>query len=111
MRILALEHDLLPTTRPDLHDILRAEAAAVWDLQKRGIIREIWFTVPPGRHAIVMLECSGAMEAKSYLDNLPLVRQGLCDFEVLELCPYDGLERLFGAGLVPSAKPQEPPEY
>ncbi|HEY8995136.1 MAG TPA: hypothetical protein VIM71_10775, partial [Lacunisphaera sp.] len=63
MHILALEHDLTPATESDLHDILRAEAAAVWDLQKRGVIREIWFTNSPARRAIVMLECSGVMEA------------------------------------------------
>lgn len=110
MRILALERDLPAPTRPDLHDILRAEAAGVWDLHRRGIIRDIWFTVP-GRRAILMLECTGALEAKTHLDALPLVRQNLCDFQVLELTAYDGFERLFGAGLAAVSKPEEPPEY
>ena len=110
MRILALERDLNGPVRPDLHDILRAEAASVWDLQKRGILRNIWFTVP-GRRAILMLECSGVTEAKGHLDKLPLVSHGLCTFEVLELSSYDGFERLFGAGLTPAHKSEEPPEY
>lgn len=110
MRILAIERDLNGPVRPDLHDILRAEAAGVWDLQKHGIIRDIWFTTP-GRRAVLMLECAGPPEARGHLDKLPLVRQGLCEFEVVELSSYDGFERLFGAGLMPATKPEEPPEY
>jgi muconolactone delta-isomerase len=110
MRILALEHDLVHTTRPDLHDILRAEAAAVWDLQKRGVIRDIWFTASR-RRAIILLECTGALEARNHLAELPLVRQGLSEFELLELTAYDGFERLFGAGLAPATKHEEPAEY
>ncbi|MFZ5494067.1 MAG: muconolactone Delta-isomerase family protein [Verrucomicrobiota bacterium] len=110
MRVLALEHDLSLTIRPDLSDIQRAEAAAVWDLQKRGIIREIWFTA--GRHrAIIMLECASTCEARNHLATLPLVHQGLSEFDLLELTAYDGYERLFGAGLVPAARHEEPPEY
>jgi muconolactone delta-isomerase len=110
MRILAIEHDLEFTIRPDLSDIQRAEAAAVWDLQKHGIIREIWFTAGR-RRAVITLECASLLEARNHLATLPLVRHGLCEFELLELTAYDGYERLFGAGLVPAAKHEEPPEY
>ncbi len=110
MRILAIERELNGPVRPDLHDILRSEAAGVWDLQKHGIIRDIWFTVP-GRRAIIMLECASPAEAHDHLARLPLVRHGLCDFDVLELSSYDGFERLFGAGLMPAHIEEEPPEY
>lgn len=108
MRILALEHDLPGAPRPDLRDILRAEAAAVWDLQKHGFLREIWFTAGR-RRAVIILECTGAPEARSFLATLPLVREGLSEFEVLELSAYDGYERLFGAGLAPAASPGQAP--
>jgi hypothetical protein len=110
MRILAIERELNSPVRPDLHDILRAEAAGVWDLQKHGIIRDIWFTVP-GHRAILMLEGASMGEARGHLDRLPLVRHGLCDFEVLELSAYDGFERLFSAGLTPAQTTEQPPEY
>lgn len=110
MRILAIEKELNGPVRPDLHDILRAEAAGVWDLQKHGIIRDIWFTVP-GRRAILMLECASPAAAREQLARLPLVSHGLCDFEVLELSSYDGYERLFGAALAPAHVVEEPPEY
>ena len=93
-----------------MHDILRAEAASVWYLKKHGIIRDIWFTVP-GRRAILMLECASPGAARDHLAKLPLVRHGLCDFEIVELASYDGLERLFGPGLTPAHMADEPPEY
>jgi len=111
MRILALEHDLSAAPRPDLDEILRAEAAAVWALQKRGVIRDIWFTVPR-RRAVLLLECASVLDARNHLAGLPVVRRGLSDFDLLELTAYDGHERLFDTGApAPTAKPEEPPEY
>lgn len=109
MRILALEHDSTTTTRPDLNDILRTEAAAVWDLQQRGIIREIWLN--SRRHAVLLLECASLLEARNHLANLPLVRAGLSDFDLQELSFYDGYQRLFGSGVPAPHKHEEPPEY
>ena len=109
MRILAIERELMTIYRPDLHDILRVEAAAVWDLQRHDIIRDIWFT--PTRRAIILMECTGAVEARTHLATLPLVHQGMSEFEVMELSAYDGYERLFAAGLARPLAPAEPPEY
>ena len=113
MRILAIEREIPLPARPDLREILREEAAGVWDLQKRGFIRDIWFTAPD-RHAIVMLECADIDEARQLLATLPLVRSGLIEFILYELHSYDGFERLFATGTdvaPPSLKPKEPPEY
>ena len=111
MRILAIERELPLPIHRNLHDQLRDEAAAVWDLQKRGIIRDIWFT-KTDRRAVVMLECAGAAEARAHLTTLPLVRAELIDFMFLELTAYDGLERLFANKLAPAdLPPEQPPEY
>lgn len=111
MRILAIEREL-PTPAPaNLRDLYREEAASVWALQKRGIVRDIWFTAP-GRHAVVMLECAGAAEARQHLATLPLVRYGQIDFTLHELRSYDGYERLFATGVEPPVHVhEEPPEY
>ena len=108
MRILALERELAPSAAPA--ELLRREALEVWALQKQGVIRDIWFT-SPGRNAVVMLECLNALEARRHLASLPLVRSGLIDFTLLELCPYDGFERLTVSSPVDPAKPVDPPEY
>jgi muconolactone delta-isomerase len=113
MRILAIEREIPLPVRPDFREILREEAAGVWELQKRGFIRDIWFTGTE-RHAVVMLECADIAEARQLLATLPLVRSGLIEFTLHELRSYDGFERLFasGTGAPPEApKPEEPPEY
>jgi muconolactone delta-isomerase len=111
MRILAIERELSTPPYQNLHDLLREEAMAVWALQKRDVIREIWFT-KSDRRAIVLLECKEAAEARTHLASLPLVRADLIDFTLLELCNYDGLERLFATGAATApVKPEEPPEY
>lgn len=111
MRILAIERELPVPVYRNLRELPREEAAAVWDLQKRGVIREIWCTKADHR-AVVMLECADLAEARQHLATLPFVRASLIDFMLLELCTYDGLESLF-AGKVPPADAvhEEPPEY
>lgn len=102
MQILAIERKLPSAPPITTEQILRVEAACVWDLQKRGIIRDIWFTTT-GNHAVIMLECASATEARQYLAMLPLVHAGVIDFTVHELRGYDGLERLFAHRLSPDA--------
>ncbi len=112
MRILAIERELTPPGAAIPADLLRREAKEVWALQKQGVIRDIWFTTQD-RHAVVMLECPNAAEARQQLADLPLVQAGLIDFTVYELGAYDGYERLFSPGgpAAPAPKPEEPPEY
>lgn len=111
MRILALERELPAPPRAHLPDLFRDEAASVWDLQKRGIVRDIWFTTAD-RRAVVMLECLNAAEARQHLDTLPLVRYGQIDFTLHELRSYDGFERLFARSTEPAVHVHdEPPEY
>ena len=100
MRILAIERQLPTTRETELEPILRVEAACVWDLQQRGIIRDIWFTVA-GHNAVIMLECSSESEARQHLAVLPLVHAGVIDFTVHEMRSYDGFERLFAHRLNP----------
>lgn len=110
MRILAIERELPLPMHRNLRDVLHDEAAAVWDLQKRGIIRDIWFT-KTDRRAVVMLECASAEDARAHLATLPLVRAELIDFMLLELSAYDGFERLFATNSASTSPPEEPPEY
>lgn len=97
MHILAIENDVIAPPALKTKELLRAEAARVWDLREQGIIREIWFTADQ-HNAVIMLECADAAEALRNLKSLPLVRAGVIDFTVHELRAYDGFERLFSAG-------------
>lgn len=111
MRYLALERELDTLPRPDLPELLRKEAAAVWALQKSGVVRDIWFT-RPAHTAVVLLECPSVAAARAHLEQLPLVRAGRIRFDLLELAPYDGYERLFAPDLLtPHSSPAAPAEY
>ena len=54
MRILAIERELPRPVHRNLRDLLRAEATVIWDLQKTGIIRDLWLT-KADRRAVILL--------------------------------------------------------
>jgi len=73
---------------------LEAEARRVWELYEAGSLREISFRLDEPR-AVLELECASAKEAEELLATLPLVEQGLIEFELIPLRPYPGFSRLF----------------
>jgi len=96
MKILALEKQtdgVAPSAfTPDL---LKREAARVWELQQAGVLREIYFRQDRS-DAVLILECADDAEAQRMLATLPLVAAGLIRFDVIPLKPYPGLARLLG---------------
>ena len=47
------------------------------------------------RHcAILILECDDKIKATVLLNELPLVKKGLIDFQLMALSPYSGLSRI-----------------
>ena len=95
MKILALEKDFPNTSPKQFAPHHKAEAARVWELYKSGQLREIYFR-GDRNEAVLILECTDEVEANKLLDTLPLVKEGLIEFEVIPLVPYPGFERLFG---------------
>jgi muconolactone delta-isomerase len=94
MKILAVEHEVENASPQGFAPHLKAEAAHLWQLQQAGLLREIYFNAQ--KHtAILMLECASQTDAQTVLAQLPLVKAGLIEFELIELAPYDGFARLF----------------
>ena len=96
MKILAIEKEIVGKKAEDFEPHLEAEARKVWELYKKGLIREIYFRADQ-TSAILILECNNLEEAKEKLSNLPLVREDLIYFDFIPLVPYPGFERLFKA--------------
>ncbi len=94
MKILALEVETTAAQPELMQANLRREAQKVWDLYKRGIIREAYFRKEE-HLAVLILECQDLAEARAVIQSLPLVEAGLIDFNLVPLIPYDGYERLF----------------
>lgn len=93
MKILALEKDIPGASAGDTAALLQDEARAVWELMQSGIIREIHFREDRSQ-AVILLEAASAVQAQEVLAQLPLVKSGLIEFEVIGLRPYPGFARL-----------------
>jgi hypothetical protein len=95
MKILALERDPEGAARAAATpELLRAEAARVWELQQSGSARELHLRADRPQ-AVLVLECQGVDEARRRVEELPLVREGVIDFELIPLVAYPGFARLF----------------
>lgn len=100
MKILAVETDVEGVSDQAFTDeLLKEEAARVWQLHQEGVIRELYFRADRDA-AVLILECSDIDEARSVLSTLPLVQRKLIHFEVIPLIAYDGFARLFGGQFV-----------
>lgn len=94
MKILAFEVEKPGATPEQYQPFLKKEALRVWELYQEGVIREFYFRA--GRHtAVLVLECQDTSQASQVLGSLPLVEQGLIEFELIPLAPYPGFSRLF----------------
>jgi predicted aconitase with swiveling domain len=59
-----------------------------------GVIREIHFREDRSQ-AVILLEAESTAQGQAVLGQLPLVKAGLIEFEVIGLRPYPGFARLF----------------
>ena len=94
MQVLALERSV-PGVLDDAYTpaLLSAEAKYLWELHQAGVVRQIFRT---DRHqAVLLLEVADSEAATATLAELPLVRSGLIDFEIVPLRAYPGFARLF----------------
>ena len=94
MKILALEKELKNARPTDFKRYAKKEAEALWDLYKKGIVREFYFIKSENR-AVLILETNSIQSAKRSLKQLPFVKNKLIEFELIPLKPYPGFERLF----------------
>ena len=93
-KILALGRTLPGATGEKMKPLFKPEAAVAWELYSKGIIREMYFrTDRPD--AVFILECDNTEEARNFLNDLPLVKAGLIDFDLFPLGPFVPLSVLF----------------
>ncbi|MGB8320843.1 MAG: hypothetical protein WCE54_22130 [Ignavibacteriaceae bacterium] len=94
MKILAIEKEVPGIKEEQYIPHLKAEALKVWELYQSEKIREIYFSQE--NFAVIILECCDEKEASEILRSLPLVKEGLIEFDIIRLMPYNGFRRLFG---------------
>ena len=91
---LVITHDKPNVNWKEQEQLLKQEAKVLWDLQKNGTIRSIWFTRNT-REAILIIESESILRTKEIINSFPLVKEGLITYDIVELIAYDGYERLF----------------
>ncbi len=92
MKILAIEKGIEGTKRDNMEVMLAEEAKHVFQLYLSDSIREIYFTEE--KNAVLILETKNKKLAKELLDDLPLVKNKKIRFDIVELKPYTGFERI-----------------
>ncbi len=102
MKVFALGHDLVAQDDPRFAELRAAEALRVWELNQADVLREVYFRADRA-NGVLVFEVPDLDAARAAVDSLPLVAEGLIDFELVPLRPYPGLGRLFEHTPTPGA--------
>lgn len=94
MKIMAMTRRRDGVTFDDIQNYQALEAAKVWEGIGLGIIREIYFdSAKPC--VVVILEAETVEAAAAFLDELPMAKNRLIQFDYTLLGPFTQLSHLF----------------
>lgn len=93
MKVLAIEKEIPGVDWTTVSkELLTQEALDVYQLYLSGQIREHYFN--ENNCAVLVLECDSKAQAHELLGKLPLVANNLITFDIMELHPYTGYDRI-----------------
>ncbi|WP_276132723.1 hypothetical protein [Polluticoccus soli] len=96
MKILAIEKEVPGADWSTISkELMAQEALAVYRMYLAEQLREHYFNEE--NCAVLVLECETKTHAQALLGELPLVEQNLITFEIMELHPYTGYDRIIQA--------------
>lgn len=96
MKILAIEKEVPGVNWSSVSkELLVQEARDVYKMYLAEQLREHYFNEE--KCAILVLECDSRTQAQELLRKLPLVENNLITFEIMELHPYTGYDRIIQA--------------
>ena len=94
MKVIAYDNFKPGVTLDDLQPYLRDEVSNVWRLWKAGIVRENYAREDVGG-VIIIFECDTLDEVKCHVDNFPLSKAGLLEWNYVACGAPLPLEYLF----------------
>ena len=94
MKIIAYDCFRPGVTMETVKPYLQEEVANVWRLWKAGIVRENYARADVSG-VVIVFECRSVEEAKQYVDDFPLSKAGLLEWEYIPLDAPLPLEFLF----------------
>ncbi len=93
MKILAIEKDVPGVDWSSVSkELLAQEALDVYRMYLTEQLREHYFNEE--KCAVLVLECDSKVHAQELLGKLPLVEKNLIAFDIMELHPYTGYDRI-----------------
>ena len=96
MKILAIEKEVPRVDWSTVgKELLAQEALDVYRMYLMEQLREHYFNEE--KCAVLVLECDSKVQARELLGKLPLVAKNLIAFEIMELHPYTGYDRIIHA--------------
>jgi hypothetical protein len=96
MKILAIEKEVPGVDWSMVNkELLAQEALDVYRMYLSEQLREHYFNEQ--NCAVLVLECESKVQAQTLLGKLPLVQHHLIAFEIMELHPYTGYDRIIQA--------------
>jgi hypothetical protein len=93
MTVLAIAHALPGATAEAFQRVRPEEIRGVWNIYRRGQIGQIYYCTDR-EVAVLFLNCDTIDDARAILAELPMVREGLIDFDYYPIgpfTPWDGL--------------------
>ena len=94
MKDIAYDRFKPGVTMETIKPYIEEEVANVWRLWKAGIVRENYARADvPG--VVIVFECSGVDEARRYVEDFPLSKAGLLEWDYIPLDAPLPLEFLF----------------
>jgi hypothetical protein len=94
LKIIAYDNFKPGITLNDLRPYLRDEVSNVWRLWKAGIVRENYARADVGG-VVIVFECTSIDEVRRYIDDFPLTKAGLIEWQYIALGSPLPLEFLF----------------
>ena len=94
MKIIAYDNFKPGVTLDDLRPYLREEVSNVWRLWKAGVVRENYARADVGG-VVIVFECRDVEEAKRHVDDFPLSKAGLIEWQYIAVGAPLPLEFLF----------------
>ena len=94
MKIIAYDNFKPGIVLDDLRPYLREEVANVWRLWKAGVVRENYARADVGG-VVIVFECRDVEEAKRYVEDFPLSKAGLIEWQYIAVGAPLPLEFLF----------------
>ena len=102
MKFLALLKPSATAKMEDFGPLFVDEEKSVWTAYRAGRLREFYFQPNP-MTATLVFEAADSAAVHTELDQLPMMKAGLLDRQVVELGPWQPLEALFDKTLMGAA--------